>query len=100
MILDDAVSAVDTKTEERILEHLNEVRRGKTTITIAHRISTVQHSDYIYVLDQGKLVEEGTHSELVELNGIYRQMVIKQQLENPLRRRSRGNRWIILKNMI
>lgn len=84
LILDDAVSAVDTKTEERILEHLNEVRRGKTTITIAHRISTVQHSDYIYVLDQGKLVEEGTHSELVELNGIYRQMVIKQQLEKSI----------------
>ncbi len=81
LILDDAVSAVDTKTEERILGHLKEVREGKTTITIAHRISTVKDSDMILVLDDGKLVEQGTHDELVALGGIYQSMVEKQQLE-------------------
>ncbi len=81
LILDDAVSAVDTKTEERILGHLKEVRKGKTTLTIAHRISTVKDSDMILVLDEGKLVEQGTHDELVALGGIYQSMVEKQQLE-------------------
>lgn len=84
LILDDAVSAVDTKTEERILSHLKDVRKGKTTITIAHRISTVQESDWIYVLDEGQLAEQGTHDQLVEIGGIYEAMVRKQQLEKSI----------------
>ena len=84
LILDDAVSAVDTKTEERILNHLDKVRLNKTTITIAHRISTVKDCSCIYVLDEGKLVESGKHDELVTLNGIYYGMVMKQQLEKSI----------------
>jgi len=84
LILDDAVSAVDTKTEEQILNHLQKVRKNKTTITIAHRISTVQHSDRIYVLDEGKLVEFGNHIELLAQEGIYYGMVMKQQLEKSI----------------
>lgn len=84
LILDDAVSAVDTKTEERILGHLRESRKNKTTITIAHRISTVQDADCIYVLEEGRLAEYGTHLELVEKEGIYYGMVMKQQLEKSI----------------
>jgi len=84
LILDDAVSAVDTKTEEKILSHLKEVRKNKTTITIAHRISTVQDSDKIYVLHEGCIAEQGTHDQLVEYGGIYASMVSKQQLEKSI----------------
>lgn len=81
LILDDALSAVDTDTEEHILKNLKKNRAGKTTILIAHRISTIQNADIIMVLDNGEAKEIGTHSELMQLNGIYRDMFEKQQLE-------------------
>lgn len=81
LILDDALSAVDTDTEERILANLKKNRIGKTTILIAHRISTIQNADVIMVLDDGSAVEIGNHRELIELDGIYRDMFEKQQLE-------------------
>ena len=81
LILDDALSAVDTDTEEQILTNLKKNRAGKTTILIAHRISTIQNADIIMVLDEGKAAEIGNHSELMELGGIYRDMFEKQQLE-------------------
>lgn len=81
LILDDALSAVDTDTEEHILKNLKKNRAGKTTILIAHRISTIQNADIIMVLDDGEAKEIGTHSELMQLNGIYRDMFTKQQLE-------------------
>lgn len=81
LILDDALSAVDTDTEERILKNLRENRRGKTTILIAHRISTIQNADMILVLEDGKAAEIGNHGELMERNGIYKNMFDKQQLE-------------------
>lgn len=84
LILDDALSAVDTDTEEQILKNLKEDRQGKTTIIIAHRISTIQNSDAILVLDDGKKAEYGTHSELMELQGIYASIYEKQQLEKQL----------------
>ena len=84
LILDDAVSAVDTKTEESILNHLDLVRQNKTTITIAHRISTIKDCSCIYVLDEGKLVESGKHTDLVLQKGIYYGMVMKQQLEKSI----------------
>ena len=81
LILDDALSAVDTDTEEHILNNLKENRKGKTTILIAHRISTIQNADMIMVLEDGKAAEVGNHNSLMELNGIYKSMFDKQQLE-------------------
>lgn len=81
LILDDALSAVDTDTEEQILRNLKENRRGKTTILIAHRISTIQNADVIMVLEDGEAREVGNHASLMAKNGIYRSMFEKQQLE-------------------
>lgn len=81
LILDDALSAVDTNTEESILRNLKENRSGKTTILIAHRISTIQNADMIMVLENGEAVEIGNHRQLMQKNGIYKDMFEKQQLE-------------------
>lgn len=80
LILDDALSAVDTKTERHILENLIKVREGKTTIIIAHRISSIQHADKIIVLGEGQIVERGTHQQLVEQGGLYSDLVEKQRI--------------------
>jgi len=81
LILDDSVSAVDTKTEKTILENLRETRAGKTTILIAHRISTIEQMDKIVFIDDGKLVDIGKHEELYERCPSYKTMVDLQQLE-------------------
>ncbi len=81
LILDDALSAVDTDTEEKLLHNLKENRAGKTTILIAHRISTIQNADIIMVLEDGEAKEIGNHESLVALGGIYADMFEKQQLE-------------------
>lgn len=81
LILDDALSAVDTDTEEKILKNLKENRQGKSTILIAHRISTIQNADVILVLEDGEARECGNHGELMALGGIYKDMFEKQQLE-------------------
>jgi ATP-binding cassette subfamily B protein len=91
LILDDALSAVDTSTEEQILRNLRENRQGKTTMIIAHRISTIQNADHILVLDEGRVAEYGTHQELMELGGIYHTIYEKQQLERQLEGEGEGD---------
>ena len=84
LILDDALSSVDTYTEEKILDHLREVMQGRTTIFISHRVSTVRNADRIAVLHDGRIVEYGTHDELLERNGYYTDLYNKQLLEEEL----------------
>jgi len=84
LILDDALSSVDTVTEERILTGLGRLMHGRTTILISHRVSTVRQADRIYVLDAGRIVEQGTHSELIELGGYYAELPQRQLLEEEL----------------
>ena len=74
LILDDSLSAVDTKTEDTILTNLQTVMKDRTSIIISHRVSSVKLADKIIVLDEGKLVEKGTHKELIELNGLYKEI--------------------------
>ena len=85
LILDDSFSAVDTNTEEEILTKLKEFMQNRTSIIISHRISTVKNADKIIVLENGVIAEQGTHDELVELNGIYADLFTKQLLEEELK---------------
>lgn len=84
LVLDDALSAVDTLTEENILRELRRFREGRTTILISHRVSTVRDADRIYVLDRGRLVEQGSHAELLAQGGYYADLHQKQMLEEEL----------------
>jgi ATP-binding cassette, subfamily B, multidrug efflux pump len=84
LILDDALSSVDTHTEDKILNHLRQVMQGRTTIFISHRVSTVRNADRIAVLHDGRVVETGTHDELLALNGYYSDLYNKQLLEEEL----------------
>ena len=84
LVLDDALASVDTHTEDEILNHLREVMQGRTTIFISHRVSTVRNADRIAVLQDGEIVEYGTHDELLALNGSYTDLYNKQQLEEEL----------------
>ena len=81
LIFDDCLSAVDTKTEEEILTNLGKVMHGKTSILISHRISTIKNADMILVLDGGKIIEQGTHADLIKKNGVYFELYEKQLLE-------------------
>lgn len=82
LIFDDPLSAVDTATEEAILSGLRQVARGRTTLIVSHRISAVQHADRIILLDRGTILEQGTHTELLALNGAYAQLYQEQLLED------------------
>jgi len=90
LVLDDSLSAIDTETESAILEKLKKEISGLTNILIAHRISTVQHADQILVLDHGKLVEKGTHAELLGKDGYYSELYRMQQLEEEVEKRTEG----------
>jgi len=84
LILDDALSAVDTETEEKILRELKTFMQERTNIIVSHRISTVKNADRIFVIDDGRIVEEGMHEELLKLNGIYADIDRRQKLEKML----------------
>lgn len=79
LVMDDSLSAVDMETEKRILEALEEVRKSRTTLIIAHRLSAVRHADWILVLDEGTVVEQGTHQSLLDKGGLYAKIFAMQQ---------------------
>ena len=85
LILDDSLSAVDAKTEHLILENLKEERSGKTTIITAHRLSAIVHADLIIVMDNGKIIESGTHDQLIAQDGWYKETYNTQQLEEKMK---------------
>ena len=78
MLFDDCLSAVDTETEEKILNSLKRVSQGKTTILVSHRVSSAKHADKIIVLDDGKVVQNGTHEQLINVDGYYKELYLKQ----------------------
>ena len=84
LVLDDALSAVDTQTEKRILAGLRDVLRRRTAIVVSHRVSAVMGADQILVLDAGRLVERGTHAELIAANGVYARLLERQLIEEGL----------------
>ncbi|GAA3621587.1 ABC transporter ATP-binding protein [Flavivirga jejuensis] len=81
LLFDDCLSAVDTETEEKILKNLSKVSAGKTTIIVSHRVSSAKNADKIIVLDDGKIVQEGTHESLININGYYKHLYLKQLSE-------------------
>jgi ATP-binding cassette subfamily B protein len=82
LLLDDSLSAVDTETEERILKHLNNLSKGKTTIIVSHRVSSAKNADKIIVLDEGKIVQSGSHDTLINIDGYYKHLYLKQLSES------------------
>ncbi|HJQ71543.1 MAG TPA: ABC transporter ATP-binding protein [Blastocatellia bacterium] len=84
LILDDALSSVDTYTEEKILKHLRRIMRGRTSLIVSHRVSTVKDADLIVVLEDGRVAERGTHDELIARGGLYAELYEKQLLEEEL----------------
>jgi ATP-binding cassette subfamily B protein len=84
LILDDALSAVDTATEERILRALREIRKGRTVLIVSHRVSSVKDADQILVLDNGRVVESGTHESLIAHDGYYADLYRRQTIEEEL----------------
>ena len=81
LILDEATSALDNESEILVTKSLEKLAKGRTTITIAHRLTTLMHADHIIVLDRGKIAEEGTHEELLKGNGIYRRIYDLQTMQ-------------------
>ena len=84
LLLDDCLSAVDTETEETILNNLLAYCKNKTTIIVSHRISSAKNADSIIILEDGKILEQGTHSQLLELNGYYKELYVKQLSEKEI----------------
>jgi ATP-binding cassette subfamily B protein len=81
LLFDDCLSAVDTETEEKILKNLSKISKGKTSVIVSHRVSSAKNADKIIVLDDGKIVQEGTHDSLIDVNGYYKHLYLKQLSE-------------------
>ncbi|MBP1650878.1 MAG: transporter related, partial [Bacteroidetes bacterium] len=81
LILDEATSALDTESEKLVQDALDKLMENRTTIVIAHRLSTIQHADIIVVMDQGEIKEQGTHDQLIAVNGIYKKLVEMQEFK-------------------
>jgi ATP-binding cassette subfamily B protein len=84
LLFDDCLSAVDTETEEEILQNLHKISENKTTIIVSHRISSVKNADKIIVLEDGKIIQQGTHNKLVNSEGYYKELYAKQLLEKEM----------------
>ncbi|NNJ82213.1 MAG: ABC transporter ATP-binding protein, partial [Flavobacteriaceae bacterium] len=84
LLFDDCLSAVDTETEEKILQNLNKISSDKTTIIVSHRVSSAKNADMIIVLEEGNIVQQGTHNELVNTDGYYKELYAKQLLEKEM----------------
>lgn len=84
LLFDDCLSAVDTETEEEILQNINKISQNKTTIIVSHRVSTVKNANKIIVLEEGKIIQEGAHNELVNIDGYYKELYAKQLLEKEI----------------
>ena len=82
MLLDDCLSAVDTDTEEEILKHLKLISKNKTTLIVSHRISSLKHADQIIVFENGEIVQQGKHVDLIGVKGYYKELFEKQQADN------------------
>ncbi len=84
LLLDDCLSAVDTETEEAILSSLSKIKEQKTTVIVSHRVSTVKNASKILVMDQGHIIQQGTHNELIKTEGYYKELYEKQLIEKEL----------------
>ena len=84
LLLDDCLSAVDTETEETILNNLLAYCKDKTTIIVSHRVSSAKNADQIIILEEGKIIEQGTHNQLLDNNGYYKQLYLKQLSEKEI----------------
>ena len=84
LLFDDCLSAVDTETEEEILNNLFKISKDKTTIIVSHRISSAKNADKIIILEDGKIVQQGTHQQLLDVNGYYKELYAKQLSEKEM----------------
>jgi ATP-binding cassette subfamily B protein len=84
LLLDDCLSAVDTETEEEILQNLEEISKNKTTIIVSHRVSSAKNADKIIVLEQGRIIQQGSHNQLISIDGYYKDLYHKQLLEKEM----------------
>ena len=84
LLFDDCLSAVDTETEEQILNNLLEITKDKTTIIVSHRVSSAKNADKIIIIDEGQIIQEGTHNQLVNQKGYYAELYLKQLSEKEL----------------
>ena len=81
LILDEATANIDSVTEALLQDAINRMLKGRTSVVIAHRLSTVRHADMVFVIDQGRITEQGTHESLIEQNGLYAQLYSRQFID-------------------